>query len=283
MKEILCRIFRRRFGGLEGASEERRNLFSRNFAEQTAPRSLRPQAPKRRAHASKTTMATTTAATPPTAAASSAASVTPNLVPLRVDVTSDDCSIRLIDTLLFDPHCWPIPLYSPLEESIERNVQELAHSMVADVEVYGMGRTTRHFTGRVDVWSPSLQAKVAQQLRPQLWSLVEKTAPETRMVQIRLRLCIHGVTINDDFEWDPSVPQCPIAFARQLAKDMNLPEEAPPAIAAAIVEQLHGVSVDGESTVASAYHVDPREQVTNISHLAALHRPVQLDPRTTLA
>ena len=198
----------------------------------------------------------------------------PNLVPLRVDATYGET--RLVDTILFDRHCWPIPLYQPLQESVERNVQELAHSLVADMEVYGMGRTARHFTGRVDVWSPGLQQKVAQQLRSQLWSLVE-SLPERKtkdMVKIHLRLCTNGVNINDDFQWDPNVPdQCPIQFAQKLATDLRLPEEAVPAIATAIVEQLCGIQVEGSAKPTSAFNVDTREQVANVVHISSFHRP----------
>jgi len=202
----------------------------------------------------------------------------PNLVPVRIDVSSGET--RLIETVLFDPKCWPIPLYQPLDEAVERNVQELAHSLIMDVEVHGMGRTVRHFTGRTDVWTRTLQQKVAQQLRPQLWALVEPSAQPPKdkrdMVKIHLRLCINGVNINDDFQWDPSVPdQCPIAFAQTLAEDLKLPDEAVPAIAIAIVEQLSGIQVEGTPQPTSAFHVDAREQVANVAHIASFHRPTR--------
>jgi SNF5 / SMARCB1 / INI1 len=220
-------------------------------------------------------MATTTNASPPSKIAAS-----PHLIPLRVDVTSDDGTIRLVDTIVLDPHCWPIPLYAPLQDAVEANAQELAHAVLADAEVYGMGRTVRHFTGRVDIWSPAMQAKVAQQLRPQMWSILESEREEKGgMIPIHLRISINGIMISDDFQWDTKVSQCPIAFAQQLAEDMKLPEEAVPAIVTAIVEQLHGLSVEGSAEATSAVMIDPREQVTNISHLAAFQRPAQLDPR----
>lgn len=195
-------------------------------------------------------------------------------------MTSDDGTIRLVDTIVLDAHCWPIPLSAPLQESVEANVQELAHTVLADAEVYGMGRTIRHFTGRVDIWSPAMQAKVAQQLRSQMWSVLESVREEKGgMIPIHLRISINGITISDDFQWDSKVPQCPIAFAQQLADDLKLPEDAVSAIVAAVVEQLHGISVEGSAEATSAIMIDPREQVTNISHLAAFQRPTQLDPR----
>lgn len=213
--------------------------------------------------------ASTTTQLPPTSINAS-----PNLVPIRVDATWGD--IRVVDTLLFDPSSWPIPLFHPLEEAVEENVQELAHSILMDAEVYGMGRTVRHFTGRTDVWSRGFQQKIACIIRPQLWALVNNPAARKKkeMVKIHLRLSIHGVNINDDFQWDPNVPdQCPIAFARQLVEDLKLSEEFVPPIATAIVEQLGGIQVEGSAKPTSAFNVDPREQVANVAHITSFHRP----------
>jgi len=105
-------------------------------------------------------------------------SITSQLVPIRIDAVSHDKSSRLIDTLLFDPHCWPIPLFvttpkvddpeqpnddskgsktTRFEQSIsswlEANVQYLTDQILNDAEVTGMGRTVRHFTNRVDLWN----------------------------------------------------------------------------------------------------------------------------------
>ena len=58
-----------------------------------------------------------------------------NIVPLRVDVRSADKTIRIVDTVLFDPTCWPVTLYKPLYESVEENVHQLAHTILSDAEV----------------------------------------------------------------------------------------------------------------------------------------------------
>jgi len=125
-----------------------------------------------------------------------------SLIPVRVDVSSSDKTTRIIETLLIDPTCWPIPLYYSnhpsltmtsssvsaavtqqqllLHESVERNIKEYAHSILSDAEVHGMGRTVRHFTGRIDtIWTPSLQTLVEDQLRPQLWAIALSTVPAT--------------------------------------------------------------------------------------------------------
>ena len=82
------------------------------------------------------------------------------LIPIRIDACTEDGHVRIIETLLFDPNCWPIPLLPLLHEAVERNIQELAHTIISDSEVLGMGRTVRHFTtatsriGRTSIADP---------------------------------------------------------------------------------------------------------------------------------
>jgi hypothetical protein len=172
---------------------------------------------------------------------------------------------------------------APLHESVERNVQEMAHSIISDAEVSGMGRTVRHFTNRVELWSTKLQDLVEDQLRPQVWDIVEGTrATSTRnMVKISLRLTVNNIMITDDFDWDTSVPTCPIDFSHTMAKELNLPSEAAVAIATSIVEQLNGVTLsptgNKPSTVTKACIVESRDNVANMAHIVALHRPAALD------
>ena len=58
-----------------------------------------------------------------------------SIVPIRVDALSEDKNIRIVDTLLFDPTCWPISLYQPLHKSVEENVVHIAHTILSDAEV----------------------------------------------------------------------------------------------------------------------------------------------------
>jgi hypothetical protein len=124
----------------------------------------------------------------------------PSLVPIRIDVFAGDKSLRIVDTLLFDPNVWPIPFpqhaligsnnnnknntmntYDAARTSwIESNVQLLANEVLADQECLGMGRTARHFTGRVDLWSDTMQTLIADQLRPQLVQVALGTATTAR-------------------------------------------------------------------------------------------------------
>lgn len=200
-----------------------------------------------------------------------------NLFPLRIDATTSDGNVRIVDTLLFDSNCWPIPLSNPLDDSVEANIRHMATFIISDAEVIGMGRTVRHFTNRVDLWSPELQEKVEEQLRAQLWNIIEgkKEKQKESIVKISLRLTVGNVLINDDFEWDTSVPMCPIEFANNMAKELKLPIEAPAVIATSIVEQLYGIKISSgqvsKTTIAKI--VDSRDHVANLAHAVAIHRP----------
>lgn len=100
------------------------------------------------------------------------------LVPLRVDVSlagtnkasPSTPSLRIVETILLDPWVWPLKpkKLNDQTEWIEDNARYLAHNLLTDLEVQGMGRTVRHFTNRSDIWSIELQKKVMDQLRPQL-------------------------------------------------------------------------------------------------------------------
>ena len=70
------------------------------------------------------------------------ATKTSNIVPIRVDVLSEDKTIRIVDTLLFDPTCWPVAWTSNSTASatltatvVEENVIQLAHTILSDAEV----------------------------------------------------------------------------------------------------------------------------------------------------
>ena len=74
----------------------------------------------------------------------------------------------------------------------------------------------------------------------------ETRPPSSSLVPISIRLLVDNVVVHDDFYWDknPTHPTCPLAFAREMADDLNLPEEGAVAIATTIVEQLYGLAID---------------------------------------
>jgi hypothetical protein len=98
-----------------------------------------------------------------------------SLIPIRIDVFSDDKTIRIVDTILFDSTVWPVPLLTPYEESLDENAWYWAQSVLGDAEVVGMGRTVRHFTGRIDLWSWSMLEKIHDCILPQLEAALYRT------------------------------------------------------------------------------------------------------------
>ena len=115
------------------------------------------------------------------------------LVPLRIDVslhtrhqpTTSTPSLRIVETILLDPWVWPVRRRNVMKKNsnesstrdhsdpdtgawIEDNARYLAHNVLTDLEVQGMGRTARHFTNRAEIWSVTLQKLIMDQLRPQL-------------------------------------------------------------------------------------------------------------------
>jgi len=93
-----------------------------------------------------------------------------NIVPIRIDASSEGgTKFRIVDTLLIDTTCLPVSHVAPstkdeskadaaLEFSlislIERNASYLAESILADAEVYGAVRTSKHYLGgRLDLLS----------------------------------------------------------------------------------------------------------------------------------
>jgi hypothetical protein len=108
-------------------------------------------------------------------------------IPIRVDCIDPKIPIRVVDTVLLDPTIWPIPFYyyngdttslaseqqqEQLELVLEQNTERIAHMILADSEVIGMGRTVRHFTGRLEVWSHGLFDSMKEQIYSQLKSIV---------------------------------------------------------------------------------------------------------------
>ena len=92
--------------------------------------------------------------------------MTYSLIPIRVDAWSADKSTRIVDTILLDPTCWPIPSHSADPSVlVEENTQFLADTLLLDAEVMGMGRSENGFTGRQPLWNFSLQQRLCDQVR----------------------------------------------------------------------------------------------------------------------
>uniref|UniRef100_A0A7S1ZM05 Uncharacterized protein n=1 Tax=Ditylum brightwellii TaxID=49249 RepID=A0A7S1ZM05_9STRA len=208
-----------------------------------------------------------------------------NLFPIRIDASSSDNSIRLIDTLLIDPTCLPIPLSSFSEDAmqsyISQNTHEFVNTLLSDMEVYGTSRTSKHFAGRVDLWNVvSLREEMERQVKEQLEAAISlsvgnnagitsttsdattkkddtkkeettKKEENPNLKRIKIRIRDNNILILDEFDYDtstsPSPDGCPIAIANQLVQDLNLPESCGVAIATSIAEQICGsVEVEGD-------------------------------------
>jgi hypothetical protein len=115
-----------------------------------------------------------------------------NIVPIRIDASSTDgeSRFRIIDTLLIDTTCLPIlhvaqprddctsaswslaadaSVFS-LDSLVDRNAAYLAESILADAEVYGAVRSSKHYVGgRLDLLSDvQLYSDVKEQISNQL-------------------------------------------------------------------------------------------------------------------
>jgi hypothetical protein len=212
------------------------------------------------------------------------------LIPVRIDVLTDDRLLRVVDTLLIDPTCWPISLCAPLNETVERNITHLAHTVLSDAEVQGMFRTVRHFTGRVDIWTPQLQDKVEEQLRPQLWKIVNGRAKiigdnnnnNKHLIPISIRFILNRIVVHEDILWDPYGPVTPIEFAQDMTKEFKLPEEATVSIVTTMLEQLYGLAIDEspnpavenqlEKDLRGAWMLDATAKVHTESQVVAHHK-----------
>ena len=99
------------------------------------------------------------------------------LIPIRIDAWAADKSTRLVDTILFDPTCWPVTKHtSDPSVWIEETTQCLVDTALLDVDVMGMERertapsslasapNNNKFVGRLDVWNFSLQQRLCDQV-----------------------------------------------------------------------------------------------------------------------
>jgi len=100
-----------------------------------------------------------------------------NLYPIRIDASTKDKGVRLIDTIIYDPTCPPCindhNNNSNNEKRIEYMAQNLTDTFLADMEVYNMVRSTsKHYSGRINLLGRTeLYKEVQQQIRNQLYAI----------------------------------------------------------------------------------------------------------------
>ncbi|KAL9191517.1 hypothetical protein ACHAXT_001223 [Thalassiosira profunda] len=229
-----------------------------------------------------------------------------NLVPVRVDASSSDGTVRIIDTLVVDTTCLPISHAHPPHDGsssglgalsrgksepnnfsmpslLEANASHLAEQLIADAEVQGAVRTnSRTFMGgRLDLLG---DAKLRRGIEKQIWTQLSiamgadkkglvsggkslgdgaSLAPDgassadvegdkplaSSIVRIKLRLRHENIVVFDEFDYDVNTSGMegsdPFSIAKSIVKDLKLPPELAPTIAASIVEQIYGVDVSG--------------------------------------
>ena len=129
---------------------------------------------------------------PPRSSAEGSMATATNIVPIRIEASSADngSRFRIIDTLLIDTTCLPIqhvdvapqtcsdssssspaaPSEYSLSALIERNAAYLTESILADAEVYGAAKSSKHYLGgRLDLLSDTqLYKTINEQINTQL-------------------------------------------------------------------------------------------------------------------
>ena len=168
-----------------------------------------------------------------------------NLVPIRVEATSSNDTVHIIDTFLIDTTCLPLSHSSlsnnytadfSIHSLIDANAALLAESIIADAEVYGADKSSKTHFGRLDLLSDKkLYQTVEDQIRQQLIiafgadkaSLLSSGAPLSssgngdeqitssialainnqnhNVIRIKLRLRHENIAITDEFDYDMNV------------------------------------------------------------------------------
>lgn len=115
------------------------------------------------------------------------------IYPIRVDVSSKDNGLRIVDTILLDPTCLPIPpsttnenynSYNLYSQTILQNASFFAKNLLADMEVDGINKTEK--IGRIRlVNNNDLIMMVENQIQKQLKSILEKESKRKMMNSTR--------------------------------------------------------------------------------------------------
>ena len=100
-----------------------------------------------------------------------------NLYPIRIDASTKDKGVRIIDTIIYDPTCPPSINNNKNnfnnDKRIEYMAQNLADTFLGDMEVYNMVRSsTKHYSGRINLLGRTeLYEEVQQQIRNQMHAI----------------------------------------------------------------------------------------------------------------
>ena len=90
------------------------------------------------------------------------------LFPIRINVVSTEKRMRIVDSFLWDLRTNLCGDQHDLDTSIALTAQQLACSILGDLDVQGMNRTVRHFSGRMDLWCSQAEKLIQRQIQEQL-------------------------------------------------------------------------------------------------------------------
>ncbi len=214
-----------------------------------------------------------------------------NLVPIRVDATSTNGTVHLIDSLLIDTTCLPLSHNSLSNNStadvsihslVDANAAHLAESLIADAEVYGAVKSSKVNIGRLDLLSDKqLYQTVEDQIRKQLMialgadktTLISRDSSNEQIVsssevpisnnntiRIKLRLRHENIALMDEFDYDLNTSGIdgfdPFTIAKNIVQDLKLPSEFVTSITTSILEQMYGLQLESGNGVPAAVILD---------------------------
>ncbi|KAL7443820.1 hypothetical protein ACHAXM_009181 [Skeletonema potamos] len=201
------------------------------------------------------------------------------LVPIRVDASSSNGTIHIIDSLLIDTTCLPVSHSSLSNNStadlsihslVDANAAYLAESIIGDAEVYGAVKSSKNNIGRLDLLSDKqFYQTVEKQIHKQLLIALEadKTTlifhgdssneqitsssavptSNNSVVRIKLRLRHENIALEDEFDYDVAISGIdgfdPFSIATNIVEDLKLPSEFVTSITTSILEQIYGLQV----------------------------------------
>lgn len=235
------------------------------------------------------------------------------LYSIRVEVSANDSSVRIIDSILVDPSCLPIPYVStaPLPETsafkntdqlqnIQDNAEFLANMLIADMEVQSLNKL--HKIGRVKlIHVPNLVKDATMQISKQLQDIILVKEPDrlnimrkkrkldeskedkgddkkdTDLVHIKLRIREESFNIKDDFTIDRNDERLsnPILIAQSICKDLNVPSRLVNSVAISISEQIGGLEIQEDCT--GLTYVDPTENTRSLTSPTRLPKRRQVE------
>ena len=214
-----------------------------------------------------------------------------NLVPIRVDATSTNGTVHLIDSLLIDTTCLPLSHNSLSNNStgdvsihslVDANAAHLAESLIADAEVYGAVKSSKVNIGRLDLLSDKqLYQTVEDQIRKQLMialgadktTLISRDSSSEQIlsssevpisnnntIRIKLRLRHENIALMDEFDYDLNTSGIdgfdPFTIAKNIVQDLKLPSEFVTSITTSILEQMYGLQLESGNGVPAAVILD---------------------------